>query len=76
MVTFQEEHQLYSIGELARRLGVHRDQATYAAQAYGIDPTMVAGGRRLYDDRALERIRSAVRRVRENQQTRRPEAGT
>ena len=66
MATASIAINLYSIGEVATRYGFTRDQATYAAQAYRIEPTVVAGGRRLYDDYAAERIRSAVARIQQN----------
>ena len=60
---------LYSIGEVAARYGFARDQAAYAAQAHRIDPTIVAGNRRLYDEDAAERIRSAVARIQQARET-------
>ena len=57
---------LYSMGEVAERYWLTRDQAAYAAQAERIEPTVVAGHRRVYDERAAERIRSAVTRIQEN----------
>lgn len=58
-----EQLKLYSIGEVAKKAGTSRDQAVYAARAYRIDPTVVAGNRRLYDEHAAERICSAIRRI-------------
>lgn len=66
MATVSIPLNLYSIGEVAERYGFTRDQAVYAAQAERIEPTVVAGNRRLYDERAAERIRSAVTRIQEN----------
>lgn len=70
MTEKQAHPELFSIGEVAARFGVSRDQAVYAVHAHRIEPTMVAGGRRLYDEATAEQIRSALRRIQANRQRR------
>ena len=69
-MTTDEQPKLFSIGEVAKTAGVARDQAVYAAQAYRIEPTVVAGNRRLYDEHAADRIRSALLRIQANRHRR------
>jgi DNA-binding transcriptional MerR regulator len=53
-----EKRELYSIGEAARRAGVSRQSLQYYLMIGLLEPTEVsAGGRRLFDSKAVERVR-------------------
>lgn len=53
-----DKKALYSTGKAAERAGVSRQSLQYYLMVGLLEPTGVtAGGRRLFDDRAVERIR-------------------
>ena len=47
---------LYSTGEMARKLNVPTYRVDNTIRSRRIDPTFCAGGRKFYDDKAIERI--------------------
>ena len=52
-----------SVGEIAERCSVPIHRAEYVIRSRGIEPVLVAGGRRLFDEPAIEQIRSELRRI-------------
>ena len=51
---------MHSIGDLARKLGVGRDRASYLVLRHGISPVAVVGGIRVFSDAALEQLQTAI----------------
>lgn len=54
---------VFSVGEVARRLGVALHQVDYVLKSRGIEPTAIAGGRRLYGEDEVGMIADALRIV-------------
>ena len=61
-MTHANTTQLYTLGELARRLNVPANRLDYAIRRYGIEPATRAGILRLFSEEQIEQIASAVRR--------------
>ena len=59
----QNKSHLFTLGDIAKRLGIARHIADYAVERYRIEETQRAGVLRLFDEAAVERIRRAVRRT-------------
>lgn len=51
---------LYTTGEIAKRLGVTRDRVMYVIRTRSIEPTQRAGQYHLFDEAAIERIRTTL----------------
>ncbi|MBN1505741.1 MAG: MerR family transcriptional regulator [Sedimentisphaerales bacterium] len=61
-----EENALISIGQAAEKAGVSRQSLQYYLMVGLLEPTAVtSSGRRLFDDKAVERIR-LIRRLNES----------
>lgn len=54
---------VYTIGELARLLGVGKDRIRYIIESRGIEPSGRAGNYRLFDQTAANRIELEVSRI-------------
>lgn len=55
--------RLYTTGDIVRQTGASVAQVNYAIGRYRIAPAQRAGIIRLYDEHAVEAIRSAIQRV-------------
>ena len=60
-----DDKVLKTIGDIAREDGVTKNAIDYAIESYRIPETQRAGIIRLYDEHAVRRIRSALRRISE-----------
>lgn len=55
--------RLNTIGEIARKLGVAHHRVQYVIMSRAIQPAAYAGRFRLFDNRALARIRYELNRI-------------
>lgn len=51
---------LWSVGEIAEKTSEPLHRVTYAINSRSIEPTLIAGGRRLFDAGAVELIKHAL----------------
>ena len=58
-----ETQTLYTVREVAQRIGHPRTRVAHACDVYGITPTRRAGMVKLYSDDQVSAIRAACRRV-------------
>jgi hypothetical protein len=54
---------LPTIGEIARRFDVPPHRVEYVVESRGIEPTGIAGHARVFDEPAVNRIASELRRI-------------
>lgn len=52
-----------TVGEIARRLGVHVHQVEYVVRTRGIRPSAVAGNARIFSEADVERIGAELVRI-------------
>ena len=57
------DKQLFTVGDVARRLNVSPQRVDYVIRTYNIRETQRAGILRLYDQSTMERIERAVRQT-------------